>query len=608
MYKNIISVLLLTALMAGCQKDPSLVSPKDAYSTSNYPATLSDLNSVLAASYSNLRDAGMYGFHFLPKALSNSMHAVNSAYNGDPSWNEMANTNLAVTNQYAFEAWQVYFTGVKNCNVTLKSADFYESKFAKAGEKTQIDYVRGQAYFLRAFYYFQLETLYGEDNTPNPTAKDTMGVPLFSSVPATLEASQQARSSIKAVWAQIVNDLKQSATLLKGQTWTGNDVGRVSEWSAKGMLGKAYVFTKDWANAKTTLQDVIANSGKTLMPFSKYKDAFVGIPAAEFNEESLFELNIDQDSKGNYGVYGDNANATTINGLIWCPWALVDGTEGNSQPMGYGNEIFHEKNVERFGYDLGSYTLVPNPNYDANYKPEKDGYITDKWPATIMKPSYKQDALTARAAKAYDPRLTVNALQPWIDSVMYDGKNWYRVAMPNFYAGQAGKYGWSLRKYSPVFNNINNVGPADATNLYLLRMADVYLLYAEACANSSDNVNALEYLNKVKRRAYGFPISTPSPVDYASLNDATAADIMGDPVLGHNPLYYERWAELFNEGEWWQDVCRWHIGPSEAAYYGTALNLNGPIQFDTKKSYTWPIPLNEINSNAKIANQQNPGY
>lgn len=609
MLKKIVSAILLTVLIGGCQKDPSLVSPKDAYSTSNYPASLNDLNSVLASCYSNLRDAGLYGFHFLPKAISNSTHAVNSAYGGDGAWNEMANTNLSNTNQYAFEAWQVLFTGIKNCNVTLAGADFYESRYAKPGDKQAIDYIRGQAYFLRAYYYFNLETLFGEDNVLNPAAKDTMGVPLFSSVPSSLSASQQGRSSIKAVWALIETDLQQAAILLKGQVWTGNDVGRITEWAAKGLLGKAYVFTSDWTNAKTTLLDVISNSGKSLMPYAKYRDAFVGISANEFNEESLFELNIDQDSKGNYGVYGDNANATSINGLIWPPWALgYDGTEGNSNPLGYGNEILHDKNVLRFGFNMGTYNLVSNSNFDASYKPGKDGYISDKWPNVIMDPAYKQQSLQVRANKTADPRLFVNALQPWVDSVKYDGKNWFRVSKPNFYAGQVNKYGWSLRKYSPIFNNINNTGPADATNLYLLRLADVYLLYAEACGHTGDNSNALEYLNKVKRRAYNYPVNAPSPVDYTSLTDQTSAATSGDPVLGHNPLYYERWAELFNEGEWWSDVCRWHIGKSEAEYYVTALNLNSNFQWDDKKSYTWPIPLNEINSNAKIANQQNPNY
>src|SRR5258708_37641669 len=125
MNRKIYFVLLIITAMTSCVKDPSLVSPTDAYSTNNYPASISDLQSVLAPCYSNLRDPGLFGFHFLPKALANCTHTANSAYNGDPGWNEMANTNLSVTNQYAFEAWQVMYTGVKNCNVLLAAADLY---------------------------------------------------------------------------------------------------------------------------------------------------------------------------------------------------------------------------------------------------------------------------------------------------------------------------------------------------------------------------------------------------------------------------------------------------------------------------------------------------
>src|SRR5690606_32366625 len=140
---------------------------------------------------------------------------------------------------------------------------------------------------------------------------------VFTSLPGNLAAAQRPRSSIKTVWALIESDLEQAASLLKGQVWTGNDIGRVTEWSAKGLLGKALVFTKDWNNAKTVLLDVINNSGKSLMPYDKYRNSFIGISADEFNEESLFEINIDQDSKGDYGVYGDNPNSTAINGLIY---------------------------------------------------------------------------------------------------------------------------------------------------------------------------------------------------------------------------------------------------------------------------------------------------
>jgi hypothetical protein len=202
-------------------------------------------------------------------------------------------------------------------------------------------------------------------------------------------------------------------------------------------------------------------------------------------------------------------------------------------------------------------------------------------------------------------------MQPWLDSVKRDGTNWYPVARPSYIMGDANlnqQYGWSFRKYTPIFNDINNVGPADGANIYILRLADVYLLYAEACANSSEASTALEYINKVKRRAYGYPVNGASPVDYASLTAETMAKKATDPVLGNNPLYYERWAELFAEGAWWFDMCRWHLGASEAAFYVTARALNGTA-FDWKdKSYSWPIPLTEINSNPKMKGQQNPGY
>jgi len=603
--------LLALLLITGCTKDPSLVAPTNQYSTGNYPANMDDLNSVLATCYSNLRDPNLYGFNLLPKALANCTHVANSIWDGDGFWNEMASTNLSVPNSYVLGAWTSFYAGVKNCNTLLNAADFYSAHFAKGGEQPAIDLVRGQAYFLRAFYYFQLECYFGESYMTQSAGGDKMGVPIFDKVPSGLDSTQKPRSAVKDVWAFIESDLQQAATLLKGTVWTGNDRGRASEWAARSLLGKAYVFTQDWAKAKTTLLDVINNSGKKLMPYAKYRDAFIGITDNEFNEESLFELNIDLDAKGNYGVYGDAPNATSINGLIWCPWALgYDGTEGSSIPLGYGNEILHDKNVLRFGYSIGSYGLVNNPNFDASYKPEKSGYISDKWPSKVMDPAYKTEALQVRTDKTADPRLFVNALQPWIDSVIFQDPVWQRVSRPNFYAEQSDKYGFSIRKYSPIFNSVNNVkgGQADGANIYLLRLADVYLLYAEACKGSNDDANALEFINKVKRRAYSYPVDAASPVDYGSLTAQTSAAAAADPVLGSNPLYYERWAELFNEGQWWFDLCRWKLGASEAGFYGAALNVHtGALAFPAK-TYAWPIPQNELNSNSKIAGQQNPGY
>ncbi len=72
------------------------------------------------------------GFICGQRSLSNATHTANSVYDGDPSWNEMAATDLSITNQYVQEAWISFYTGVKNCNVTLQGAEFYMTRFWQA--------------------------------------------------------------------------------------------------------------------------------------------------------------------------------------------------------------------------------------------------------------------------------------------------------------------------------------------------------------------------------------------------------------------------------------------------------------------------------------------
>ena len=161
---------------------------------------------------------------------------------------------------------------------------------------------------------------------------------------------------------------------------------------------------------------------------------------------------------------------------------------------------------------------------------------------------------------------------------------------------------WNHRKFVIIDRNMwDGDGPSIGSNMYFLRLADIYLMYAESLINTGNPVLGLEYINKVKRRAYSVPVNTPSSFDYATLTSAT----MAGPTdhLRNDPLKYERWAELFAEGHWWLDVRRWKLGDEEAAYYqkvesGTLVWLD--------KKYALPIPASEINTNNKM--KQNPGY
>ena len=139
-------------------------------------------------------------------------------------------------------------------------------------------------------------------------------------------------------------------------------------------------------------------------------------------------------------------------------------------------------------------------------------------------------------------------------------------------------------------------------NFYIIRMADIYLLYAELMAETAP-ATALEYINKVHRRAYGYAPETACPYDYTSLTDRTRAYFESDP-LAHDPLRYERWAELFGEGQWWFDLRRYRSGASEAAYY--EKTSHGAITWKGDESYVQPIPQLELERNKNM--HQSTGY
>lgn len=602
MLKKSTFLLLAVLLATNCTKDPTNVAQPDKYSSSSYPASLAALSGVLTPAYANLRSYELHGFQLLCKDFACSDHSADLAYGGERSWTELALNHLSVSNSYANDLWKGLYTGVKDANAFLDRADFYEKNGMAPSELKAVNTLRGEAYFLRALYYFHLECFYGEGYVSATGGGDKMGVPLFASIPTSLAATQQPRASAKEVWSFIISDLKKSADLLKGVQRTGVDAGRVTEWAAKGLLGKSYVFTQDWASARPVLLDVITNSSKALMPYSKFRNAFNAQSANEFNEESLFEINVDRTTPS-YGIFvdGANANLTTSQGLIWSPSLLGDdGTEGGpNNNLGYGNVFMHDKNLLRYGYNLPIYQLVDNPKFDARKA------ASFRNPRRVMDPVTKQRSLELRRTKATDPRLYVAALQPWVDSVSRDGSQYRPVVKYSGIGGGIKQFfqGWSLKKFATTDNNIFAYSAADGANYYMLRLADVYLLYAEACKNSGDATNALEYLNKVRRRAYDYPIGRPSVVDYKSLTDKTIAS---DANLSNNPLYYERWAELFAEGHWWFDVGRWRIGAAEADYYGTTLPTGGKIEWSDQRSYSWPIPTSEISTNSKIV--QNPGY
>lgn len=122
--------------------------------------------------------------------------------------------------------------------------------------------VQGEAHFERAWFYFLLSNLYGKPYAPN--AADTL-----LSVPLKLtpyvehdkdKPTQFQRASARAVYAQIVDDLKKSVSYLTRSPQNEDYMGyRASKEAAQLLLSRVYLYMQDWLNAAALADSVIAS-------------------------------------------------------------------------------------------------------------------------------------------------------------------------------------------------------------------------------------------------------------------------------------------------------------------------------------------------------------
>jgi len=129
----------------------------------------------------------------------------------------------------------------------------------------------------------------------------------------------------------------------------------------------------------------------------------------------------------------------------------------------------------------------------------------------------------------------------------------------------------------------------------MYRLADIFLLYAEALNKTGDMPNALKYLNFVHQRA--------------TLPAYTAA-ALNTPTLMEDAILQERQWELFDEGKRWYDLCRTdHVFQAMDALLKKRQLAAGAAQtgWGTDwRRYLWPLHRNVLNANPSLV--QNPPY
>lgn len=266
MKNKIFTLLLITTLllMMSCNKDFLELPPISLPVVEVLYKTDKDFQDAITGCYASLRDQyeNMYIF---------------GDVRSDDSWHALGNnvSMVAIDNFAERSSESVYASTWSNYYKTIDRANLVLSKIENADVSVVINKERyiAEAKFLRAFAYFDLVRIFGD--VPKVT------------VPISIDASyEMKRESVSKIYEEvIIPDLSAAENALP-QNYSGVDIGRCTKGAAKALLGKVYLYIKNFQNAESKLQEV-TTMNYALLP--KYNDLF-DYTKDEHHSEYIFDI------------------------------------------------------------------------------------------------------------------------------------------------------------------------------------------------------------------------------------------------------------------------------------------------------------------------------
>jgi starch-binding outer membrane protein, SusD/RagB family len=469
------------------------------------------------------------------------------------------------------ENWNGNYEGISRCNQVLRLLDKKGADVSDAAARS----IEAQTRFLKAHYYFQLYRNFNK--VPILSKDDDAGGDL------------NLIKNDKDMLPYIEAEMKFAADNLPN---TQPQVGRVNKWAALAYLGKIQLYAKKYAEAKTTLTDVI-NNGVTsnglkygLVPY--YDNVFRG--ANDNHQESVW-------------AYQSAANTGSVNNAnpefdLNFPY--------NTGPNGPGNCC---------GFFQPTFTFVNAFRTDANGLPLLDKSYNA--PANRVKNDQgigTNDPFTPDTGNL-DPRLdhTVGRRGiPYLDWQDHPGFAWIRN-QPNAGPYSPKKYVYTRTERGSFQDNSSWTPGYTGINFQIIRFADVLLMAAEAEIELGNLEVARGYVNQVRTRAKNSILLRSNGNPAANYVIDTYNSAWTDANVARTAVRMERMLELGMEGHRFYDLARWGVAKAEIDFYlaldATILSsaLGGSV-FDTGKDEWLPIPQNQIDLMGSDILVQNPGF
>jgi tetratricopeptide (TPR) repeat protein len=583
--KRLITSLGLVLGLTACQDKFLDITPQGVYSE-NTLLTKKGIDGFLIGAYASLdgsQVASSLGFSgsynwIWGSILGGDAYKAGVSFTDQPDLNYVMQYATPSTNPQILTKWNAIYDGVGRTNLLLQKLAAATDPALSPEIRRQIE---AEARFLRAFYHFEGKKVFG--NIPF----------VAENVTDYKVANTDASGQYVNIWPNIEADLKfayDNLDEVKG------GIGRVNKWAAAAFLGKALLYQKKYAEAKTLFDAVIEN-GKNP----------VGV---KYGLASNFGDNFRLQTQGNAEVVLEVQNAVgdgasnNINGFFEMLLCYPNGIAGGT------NSWFYRP----------SQNLVNAFRTDANGLPYLDTYNNTE---VTSHENYSDTDNFVPYQDPLDPRLdhTVGRrglpFHDWgvVNSVAFTAPPGESITVGGPYAGK--KHVFSRAEFNAGRAVRSSWYIASALRYHIMRYADVLLMAAECEVELGNLSKAQSYVNQVRARAANSTLSSSSGDGLAANYLVKPYDSFTSQEHARKAVRFERRLELGMEGHRFFDLVRWGIAaqvineeylPKEGQRRVAAL---GGSKFTPNKSEYQPIPdyaITQSMVNGQPTLKQNPGY
>lgn len=585
--------------------------------------------------------------------------------------------------------WTEYYRGIQYANIYLANIDKNSAMLADERE-----WSKAEVHALRAYFYFNLVKEFG----PVPLIGDKV-----YSVDTPLNEMMMPRNTLDECWDYIIAELKAALDGGRLKSTFGEDgsvdsqyKGNLTQEAVEGILAEVYLYRASYLfNGDPYYQTMANKDGTKLFPQSKdmqkWKDARDA--AKRIIDSGKFKLVLrDQSGK----LVDDVKKADPYKSCFYSAIGRVDNEEMIFLRTNASNDSYIIKprhtgisgNVDR---GAGAYSIplqfidlffMSNGKRIDDVQQQPISQVTTFKADDPVYPVYDTENLTSKDKNGNDVAMNArNSLSTTKYVDRFSSYNYFtpgsgKGIMKQFYCREPRFYlavtfqnrRWDFDQANTYYTDMSfngNSGSDGKTHDYpifgtivrklywekesnidgavMLRLGEVYLNYAEACAQLGENKEALKYVNLIRSRAgineYALNRAEEGTKDARNKGKIYVGDLEHNQELLLKVIYRERLIELSYESKHYFDVRRWgvadmaegdgwvyptwHKGGEGGDMIGFNVNNEGSDtdkanalnfykrvkaqhRIFTKRMSLFPIPQEEVNRDKQIV--QNEGW